>query len=135
VLVADTNNHRLRQVTTDGVVTTFAGSGSDVPSDGPRLDAGLLRPWALARDGVGRIYVAGGSSQVRRIELDGTVVTVAGDGSRGFADAEDPMSARFFGMEGIDVTPDGRFLYIADGTGGTTEPYHRVRRLQIQGEP
>jgi sugar lactone lactonase YvrE len=131
VLVADRENHRLRIVALDGTVTTWAGDGAAATADGPVASASFNAPQGLARDAAGVIYVSEvGGNVIRRIEA-GTVTTVAGDGTQGFADAEDPLDARFFGLEGLDVTPDGGFVYIADGNRGEGEPYHRIRRWKI----
>ena len=47
---------------------------------------------------------------MRRIVGD-QVTTIAGDGVAGHADGP-ALQARFFGLEGIDVTPDGTVAYI-----------------------
>jgi hypothetical protein len=61
------------------------------------------------------------------------VTTVAGDGTPGFQDNLTPLSARFFGLEGLDVVPDATYLYIADGDRGEEQPYNRVRRMDLSG--
>lgn len=129
IVVADQNNHRLRAVTLAGVVSTVAGAGVMGTADGPAMTARFNRPQALARDGVGNLYVTDMDGYVvRRVAPDGTVSTVAGAGRAGFQDGE-LMEARFFGLEGMDVTPDGAYLYIADGNRGGTDANHRVRRV------
>jgi DNA-binding beta-propeller fold protein YncE len=60
------------------------------------------------------------------------VQTLAGDGTAGDSDGPGNM-AEFFGQEGIAVTPDGVTVYVADGTGGDTGPYHRVRAVSMAG--
>ena len=91
---------------------------------------------ALAIDDAGIIYVAdNGGYVVRKIDVANNVVTtIAGDGTPGYLDHEDPLQAQFFGMEGMDVVPDGSFLYIADGNRGSDigERFHRIRRLKLQ---
>ncbi|MCC7382038.1 MAG: hypothetical protein IT384_09420 [Deltaproteobacteria bacterium] len=133
VIVADRRNNRLRQVTLDGVVTTWAGTGTTASIDGPRLLAGFHSPQAMAIDRSGVIYVADGDShRIRRIGLTGQVVTIAGDGTEGFADSLDLLQARFAGMEGIDVAADGLYLFVADGSRGLLQvPFHRIRRVEL----
>ena len=132
VLVADQENHRLRAVTLDGMVTTFAGAGTAGTDDGQRMSARFNRPQALALDILGNVFVTDfGSYRVRRVAPDGAVTTIAGAGRAGYADNADPMMAQFFGMEGMDVSPDGRNLYITDGNRGGMEAYHRVRRFHF----
>jgi hypothetical protein len=51
------------------------------------------------------------------------VRTLADNGTRGLADAENPFGASFYGMEGCDLSPDEAFLDIADGNNATTMPF------------
>ena len=85
----------------------------------------------MAIDNSETIYVTDiDNYKIRRIR-DGQVTTIAGDGMPGFVDGP-PLEARFFGLEGLDVTPDGSILYVADGDRGLGEPFHRVRRIVIE---
>jgi len=129
VVVADQNNHAIRVVSMDGVVTTMAG-GKLGMVDGPLDQARFNMPQDLAVDAAGNIYVSDiGNHRIRRIGTDGVVRTVAGDGTLGFLDGSGG-EARFFGQEGIEMGPDG-VLYVADGTNGEVEPYHRVRAVAL----
>lgn len=131
LLVADFDNHRIRRVTVGGVVTTLAGTGDQGVKDGMLAEARFDAPQALAIDAAGNVYVTDTAGyRVRRIDTAGAVVTIAGDGEAGFRDGE-PMQARFYGLEGHDVTPEGSYLYIADGNRGDGELYHRIRRLTL----
>ena len=133
LLVADQYNNRLRAITLDGVVSTFAGAGAPGSSDGPAAFATFNRPQALAIDTAGNVFVTElAGFVVRRIAADGAVTTVAGSGRGGFANGE-PMRAEFFGLEGLDVSRSGNTLFIADGNRGGTENSHRVRRVQLFG--
>ena len=131
IAVADQENNVIRSVTLDGVVSTIAGSGEEGMADGPAAEARFRLPQDLAVDSKGNLYVADrGNVRVRRIDPQGEVTTVAGDGQPGFRDGTG-QEARFFGMEGIDVRPDGRLLYVADGNGGDPGPYNRVRTVEL----
>jgi sugar lactone lactonase YvrE len=133
IIVADRGAHLLREISLAGVVTTFAGDGVAGTVDGARAGARFVAPQALAADESGGIFVSDpGAQRIRRIASDGTVSTVAGDGSAGFADGSG-QNAKFFGQEGIAVSADGKTIYVADGTGGseTAVPYHRVRKLAL----
>jgi DNA-binding beta-propeller fold protein YncE len=132
IIVADYGNHRLRQVTLDGEVTTLAGASQSASIDGPLATARFMTPQGLARSAEGAIYVTDPTAKVIRKLENGAVTTIAGDGMAGYVEAVDPMDARFYGIEGIDLTADGRYLYIADGNLGDGSPYHRIRRLDFQ---
>jgi hypothetical protein len=133
LLLVDTNNHCLREVTLAGEVTTYAGTNIPGSADGPRADARFNLPLSLAIDGQGNIYVGDGDNFViRRIAPDGAVSTIAGAGISGFADAILPREAKFRGLEGLDVSADGQFLLVADGARGMAEPFNRIRRVALR---
>jgi sugar lactone lactonase YvrE len=134
LVVADQNNHLLRAITLDGVVSTYAGTGLPGSTDGTQATATFNSPQALAIDADGNIFVTDiGGYVVRRVAVDGTVSTIAGVGRAGFADGE-PMQAQFFGLEGIDVSRNGRDLFVADGNRGGAEPSHRIRRIELPSD-
>jgi len=133
IIVADRDAHLLREISLAGVVTSFAGDGVAGSVDGPRTGARFVAPQALGADDSGAIFVSDpGAHRIRRIASDGTVSTIAGDGTAGFADSSG-QSSEFFGQEGLAVSADGKTIYVADGTGGsdTPVPYHRLRKIML----
>ncbi len=133
IIVADYGAHLLREVSLAGVVTTFAGDGVMGTIDGPRAGARFASPAALAADGTGGLFVSDiGAHRIRRIAADGTVTTVAGDGTGGFMNGAGNV-AQFYGQEGIAVSANGATIYVADGTLGAEPPgpYHRIRKITI----
>ena len=78
--VADSSNHTIRKVATDGAVTTLAGSPGAIGSnDGAGSAARLNSPAGLAVDDTGNLYVAdAGNCIVRKVSPAGMVTTVAG---------------------------------------------------------
>jgi sugar lactone lactonase YvrE len=84
VYVADTFNHMIRKVTPAGVVTTLAGTaGSPGKVDGTGAAARFNRPYGLATDAEGTVYVADTYySTIRTITPSGAVATLSGSGRR-----------------------------------------------------
>ncbi|MGE3545248.1 MAG: hypothetical protein AB7L28_15025, partial [Kofleriaceae bacterium] len=130
LVVSDMDNHRLRRVTRAGVVTDYAGTGAVGGDDGPLAASTFAMPQGLAIEN-GTIYVSDVQSRTIRRVTGGEVTTIAGDGQPGFQDSNTALSARFYGLEGIDVRA-GR-LVAADGNiGNDAEPYNRIRVIDLQ---
>jgi uncharacterized protein (TIGR03437 family) len=84
IYLADQNNNVVREVNTNGVITTFAGTGVAGYSgdNGPAAQAQLSGPLGLCVAPSGAIYVNDyGNLRVREISTSGTITTVAGNGS------------------------------------------------------
>lgn len=115
--VADYGNHRIRRITTDGTVTTLAGTGTaGFSGDGASaLSARLDHPAALAVDNQGDVFVAdSGNQRVREIKTDGTIATLAGNGTAGYSgDNGPPLLASFHTPWSLAYSPAGG-LYVAD---------------------
>jgi DNA-binding beta-propeller fold protein YncE len=126
--VVDQNNNCVRRVTLAGEVSMFAGTGIQGFVDGPRTSAQFFHPQGIAIDASGRMYITdNGNEAIRIIQTNSSVFTLAGGNGPGFADG---ANAKFFGEEGLTVTPDGSKLFVADGTSGNGgEPYNRIRTI------
>ncbi len=85
IYVADGVNNLIREITPDGMVSTFAGSGrADIIANGKGTNASFNGPSGLAVDAAGNVYVADTNNNlIRKITPDGTVSTVAGNGHQG----------------------------------------------------
>ncbi|WP_411849727.1 gluconolaconase [Stenotrophomonas sp. LGBM10] len=127
VYVADAgDNNRIRRIHPDGRVETLAGSGEGW-RDGPALQAQFNTPSAIAVDAAGTLYVADtGNHAIRRIDRDGTVSTLAGDGQRGYLDGP-ARQARFDAPMGIAVDASGR-VFVADTYND------RIRVIETDGQ-
>ncbi len=130
LVVADFANNRLRLVGLDGSVSTLAGAAAGF-TDGGMTDAQFSNPQALAIDKQDTIYITDlGNFRIRRIKGD-TVDTIAGNGTGGWLDADNPLDAELYGLEGMSVAPDGTMLYVADGTRGEAVPHNYVRTVKL----
>ena len=115
--------HRVRRVYLDGRVETLAG-GARGFLEGKGAAARFDTPSAITIDARGDLLVADtGNHAIRRVAPDGTVTTLAGDGTAG---TEDGRAARFNGPVGIAVAPDGRVI-VADTYSD------RIRAVGIDG--
>jgi hypothetical protein len=112
VYVADQNNQLIRKITSQGVVTTLAGSTQGF-ADGTGSQAGFNLPAGVATDGSGNVYVADqGNNSIRKITSAGVVTTLAGTGIAGLADGAGG-SAQFSAPCSIAVNALGT-MYVAD---------------------
>ncbi|MBS1520988.1 MAG: hypothetical protein JST50_08335 [Bacteroidetes bacterium] len=76
--VADSGNNLIRKITTDGTVTTIAGSGSKGAKDGTGKAASFNIPAGIAVDKAGNIYVADENNNlIRKITQAGGVTTIS----------------------------------------------------------
>ncbi len=113
IYVADAGNNKIRKITTAGVVTTFAGSGSQGSTDATGIAASFNIPRGVAFDAVGNMYVAEqGNNKIRKITAAGLVTTFAGNGSQGSTDATG-IAASFYLPFGVVVDALGN-IFIAD---------------------
>jgi DNA-binding beta-propeller fold protein YncE len=129
LVIADYDNDALRALTLDGTTTTLAGSGAPGFHDGDVGSAMFLHPQAIAVAGNGDIYVTDSDNfRIRRV-VGTTVQTIAGDGTAGYRDNDDPLSSELYGLEGLAVVPDGSMVYVADGSRGEEVPFHRIRQV------
>jgi hypothetical protein len=114
VYVADTGNHTIRRIDANGTVTTVAGkTGIAGHHDGLATDALLNSPSGIDINAAGEVFIADtGNFVVRKLMVDGRLITIAGTpGVSGYADGPARV-ARFSGPIGLRLIDDA--LYIAD---------------------
>ena len=139
IYVADTDNHKIKKITPDGVVTTISGTfnfpsglaidpagniyvadyGSNtikkITPDGvvTTFASSFNSPRGLAVDLAGNIYVADyGSNTIKKITSGGVVTTFAGSGVQGFKNALN-VAAEFNSPIDIVIDSAGN-IYVAD---------------------
>jgi uncharacterized protein (TIGR03437 family) len=130
ILIADTLNHRIRQVSADGRVITIAGTGS--PGLGaenqPPADTRLNAPRGVCSNRSGTFFVVDtGNHRVLRFSRNTAMQTAAGTASAGYSgDHAQPQFAQLNQPSACAVDSFGN-LFIAD-TGN-----HAVRRISAAG--
>ena len=120
LFVTDSLSHTLRKISSNGAVTTLAGSAGVAGSaDGTGASARFNYPTGVAADPAGNIYVAdSGNNTVRKITSTGVVTTIAGTaGTRGSLDGTG-SAARFNNPTGLALGSSGE-LYLADTDNST----------------
>ncbi len=126
VYVADVSNNQIRKISSDGVVSVFAGSGSIGSTDGPGIEASFHFPYGVAVDAAGTVYVADTyNHKIRKISSTGAVSTLAGSGSPGFANGSG-IDASFNNPSGVAVDAQGN-VYVADSEN------HKIRKITAAG--
>ncbi|HVX67915.1 MAG TPA: hypothetical protein VHA11_14985, partial [Bryobacteraceae bacterium] len=119
VFFTDTDNDRVRKVSTTGTITTVAGNGyADHGGDGgPATSATLNGPRGIAVDAAGNLYIADTFNHViRKVSPGGIITTVAGNALAGpgfSGDGREATSARLNYPIDVAVDDIGN-LYIAD---------------------
>lgn len=130
IFVADLENHRIRKITRDGLVTTVAGSG--VPGysgdGGPALNAQLNSPWGILLDKDDNLLIADTNNDaIRKVGSDGIIQTIAGNGQEGYeGDGGPARSAKLNAPQSLAVDTQGR-LYIGD------EHNDAIRVVELDG--
>jgi sugar lactone lactonase YvrE len=125
--VADTNNHRIRRIDlATRRVGTLAGNGDAGQDDGPPGESSFSQPIGLAVDSDGTLYVSEvNNNDIRRIDVQGNVTTLAGKGSNKFRDGAGAF-AYFDSPRGLAIDRQHGILYVAD-----TEN-QRIRQIALR---
>lgn len=146
IYVADTKNHCIRKIDTNGNSSLFAGTpGQSGYQDGDGDLALFNEPIGLDIDEAGNIYVADSRNQrIRVIAPDGTVSTLAGSGeqyvefagSSGFflgGNTDGPaLEARFNLPKGVCVVGD--VVFVADSYNDAIRMIRDGRVTTVLGE-
>jgi sugar lactone lactonase YvrE len=131
IYVADSLNGRIRKISTDGIVTTVAGSTQGFKGDGgPATSAQLLIPQALCIDQEGSLFIGDGP-RVRKIDSSGVIRTVAGVEPEWYV----LPGSGAQGVQATTVALDTVWAVATDSRGNLffTEATNRVRKVDPAG--
>jgi RHS repeat-associated protein len=125
------SDNKYRHVGVSGIVDTFAGnklppswSEIDIGDGGLATEAQLFEPDDVAVDSSGNLYIAD-SMRVRKVDPNGIITTVAGNGMWGYSGDGGPATeAQLGGVSGVAVDFSGN-LYMADSG--------RIRKVDLNG--
>ena len=130
--IADSQNCRIRKVNTSGIISTLAGNGNAgyFGDGGPATEAWLAAPSGVAVDASGNLYIAdGGNNRIRKVNANGIITTVAGNGDTTYAgDGGPATNASLIEPASVAFDVSGN-LYIGD-TGN-----NRIREVHFAGDP
>jgi sugar lactone lactonase YvrE len=132
LFIADQDNGLVRKVDTNGIITTVAGNyfGSRGYSGdgGPATNATLLGPCGVAVDGLGNLIISDTFNyRVRRVDKNGIITTIAGNGKVGrLGDGGPATNAEVNLPYGIAIDASGD-LFIADRVD------NRIRKVDTNG--
>jgi uncharacterized repeat protein (TIGR03803 family) len=130
LFIADRQNNRIRKVGTNGIITTVAGNGTNAYfGDGSAAtNAELNDPWGVTVDASGNLFIVDwGNSVIRKVDTNGIITTVAGNGTGGYSgDGGVATSAELSNPSAVSVDAFGN-LFIADSENS------RVRKVGTNG--
>jgi len=128
--IGDSNNHRIRKVAPNGIITTVAGNGNPGFSGdgGPATNAELNEPFGIAFDPYGNLFIAdSANNRISVLMPNGTITTVAGNGKAGYSgDMIPAITAELNQPFDVAFDPYGN-LYIADANN------YRIRKVTTNG--
>jgi DNA-binding CsgD family transcriptional regulator len=138
ILIADSGNNRIREVNTAGVISTIAGTGDAayLGDGGPATSAALNSPQGIVVDAEDELFIADTlNDRIRRVDVDGLITTVAGDGVSGFAGDGQPateaaidLATGALSSAGQAIAVDAALnLFISDALN------NRIRKVDVHG--
>ena len=140
LLIADSDNNRLCRIDREGRLVTVAGNPSPATAPlgahgagydgdgGPAVRAHLFQPTMMVIDSGGNILIADRDNDaIRRVDLQGTITTVAGGNGEGYLGDDGPArDAHLYHPRGLAIdTRDNLYL--------TDRDNHLVRRIDAAG--
>ena len=128
IVVCDLDNKRIRKISNTGIVTTIAGNGGtgNTGDNGLAINAEIGYPNRLTIDNLGNIYFSNEESYVRKIDVNGIITTVAGNGNYGDGgDGGQALNAEFGEIASLMV--HNNELYLLDFQ------FSKVRKINSSG--
>jgi uncharacterized protein YjdB len=133
VYIADFLNSRVRKVNTSGVISTYAGTGTNGYSGdgGPATSANITYAFGVTLDASNNLYISDyNNHRIRKVDgASGVITTVAGTGTGGYLGDGGPATAARLSNP-VDVEFDGSGnMFIADRSNA------RIRKIGPASTP
>jgi sugar lactone lactonase YvrE len=130
LVIADSANHRIREVDPTGTIRTIAGTGGQGfrGDNGPAVNAQLSNPKGIIFDAAGNLLIADtANNRIRKVDVNGVITTVVGTGAHGSAgDGGPALEAELWEPRTLAVGSGGEVYF--------TEPkIHRIREVDADG--
>jgi len=115
LFIVDTGHQRICKVGTNGIITTVAGNGlSGFSGDGgAATSAELSYPHGVTVDASGNLFIADSGNRVRKVNTNGIITTVAGNGTNGYSGDGGAATSAELNLSSVVVDASGN-LFIAD---------------------
>lgn len=134
LFISDANNHVIRRVGTDGIITTAAGTGTAgfAGDNGPATAAQLNAPFGIVLDREGNLYIGDSNNRrIRKVGPNGIITTIAGNGTVPFdrtdpAGDGGPATLARLGVLGLRLDRQGDLIFADDHL-------HRIRKITRDG--
>jgi sugar lactone lactonase YvrE len=111
------NDHRIRKITSSGVITTIAGTGVNAHSGdgGLAIAADIYNPAGMDIDTLGNVFIAEyGANRVRKINQAGIITTIAGTGATtSSGDGGPAINSGIYGPTAVSLDKNGS-LYVLE---------------------
>ena len=115
VYIADynVNNGRIRKVSSAGIITTFAGTGTS-GDGGPATSAYLYAAQGVSADISGNVYIID-NNRIHKVDNTGIITIIAGTGTGSSGDGGPGTSAQLNNPKGLSADISGN-VFIADSS-------------------
>ena len=136
IYVTDFGNQRIRKIAPNGIITTFAGTGTAgfTGDGGPATAARLYEPGAIVMDPAGNlVFVDLANYRIRKITPAGVISTVAGTGRCPVLSGDNGPATSADSCPGwLALGPDGSVYFTDDGD-LRYFGYARIRKVAPSG--
>jgi len=136
IYLADASNNCIRKIDTQGIITTIAGGNKKnayAGDGGPATRAKLNRPSDIECDDEGNLYFISKNYVIRKIDTQGIITTVAGNGVHGYSGDGGPATeASLDAPSGLALDSAGN-IYTIDFVSDSYDRYYRIRKIDTNG--